>query len=73
MRIRLQEKGSIEEARKKEMEKLVREILLSKKKKSKDLTNKKNLSDLAKSKDLNNILKLVKKEFNNKIIDSKNE
>jgi len=73
MRIRLQEKDELEEARKKEMEKLVREILLKKNKKEKDITNKKETQDLSKNKSTENILKKIKKELNNKIIDSKGE
>jgi len=73
MRIRLQEKDELEEARKKEMEKLVREILLKKNKKEKDITNKKEAQDLSKNKSTENILKKIKKELNNKIIDSKGE
>lgn len=73
MRIRLQEKDELEEARKKEMEKLVREILLKKNKKEKDITNKKEVQDLSKNKSTENILKKIKKELNNKIIDSKGE
>jgi len=73
MRIRLQEKDELEEARKKEMVKLVREILLKKNKKEKDITNKKETQDLSKNKSTENILKKIKKELNNKIIDSKGE
>lgn len=73
MRIRLQEKDELDEARKQEMQKLVREILLKKKKKGKDLTNKKQSEDLSKNKDSENILKKIKKELKNKIIDSKGE
>jgi hypothetical protein len=73
MRIRLQEKDELDEARKQEMQKLVREILLKKKKKQKDLTNKKDSEDLSKNKNSENILKKIKKELKNKIIDSKGE
>jgi hypothetical protein len=72
MRIRLQEKDELDEARKQEMQKLVREILI-KKKKGKDLTNKKELDDLSQNKNSENILKKIGKQLKNNIIDSKDE
>jgi hypothetical protein len=72
MRIRLQEKDELDEARKQEMQKLVREILI-KKKKGKDLTNKKELDDLSQNKNSENILKKIRKQLKNNIIDSKGE
>jgi len=72
MRIRLQEKDELDEARKQEMQKLVREILI-KKKKGKDLTNKKELDDLYQNKNSENILKKIGKQLKNNIIDSKDE
>ena len=72
MRIRLQEKDELDEARKQEMQKLVREILI-KKKKGKDLTNKKELDDLSQNKNSENILKKIRKQLKNNIIDSKDE
>ena len=72
MRIRLQEKDELDEALKQEMQKLVREILI-KKKKGKDLTNKKELDDLSQNKNSENILKKIGKQLKNNIIDSKDE
>ena len=72
MRIRLQEKDELDEARKQEMQKLVREILI-KKKKGKDLTNKKEVDDLSQNKNSENILKKIRKQLKNNIIDSKDE
>lgn len=73
MRIRLQEKEVIDNLRKSEMEKMVKEILLSKKKKDKDLTKKTKETEISKSKNVDTLAKKLTKKIKNNIINSSRE
>jgi hypothetical protein len=73
MRIRLQEKEVIDNLRRSEMEKMVKEILLSKKKKDKDLTKKTKETEMSKSKNVDTLAKKLTKKIKSNIINSSRE
>lgn len=73
MRIRLQEKEAIDEMRKNQMEKIVKEILLSNKKKDKDLTKKSEETEMSHTKNVDTLVKKLTKKVKNNIINSSSE
>jgi hypothetical protein len=73
MRIRLQEKEAIDSFRKDEMEKIVKEILLSKKKNDKDLTKKTKETNMSKKNKMDVLTKKISKTLKNNIINSSRE
>jgi len=73
MRRRLQEKDAIDEMIKNQMEKIVKEILLSNKKKDKDLTKKSEETEMSHNKNVDTLVKKLTKKVKNNIINSSSE